>query len=266
MQTIILYIVQSFNKPSIYSMSYLMRLLWIGLSLATIHLPRNGAKQVPILCYHNIKSSMEGHLPDYTIDRQQFRQHIKMLYDSGYHAITPEDLYKHITKGTLLPVKPIMITFDDNRREHYTIAASILRQYGFKGVFFIMTVTIGKPGYMNAIQIRELSENGHTIAAHTWDHPDVRKLTPQQWRVQLDLPRQLLEKITGKSVRFFAYPYGAWNEAAILQLKERGILAAFQLAGKQSGKYPLYTIRRLEVRGSWTPAKLQEKFRLTFDP
>jgi len=201
---------------------------------------------------------MEGHQPDYTIDRQQFGQHIKMLSDSGYHSITPDELYQHLTKGAPLPAKPIVITFDDNRQEHYTVAAPILREYGFRGVFFIMTVTIGKPGYMSAAQIRELSDNGHTIANHTWDHPDVRRLMPQQWATQFDQPRQTLEKITGKPVQYFAYPFGAWNEAAIQQLKEGGVLAAFQLYGKQSSNDPLYTIRRLEVRGTWTPAKLRE--------
>lgn len=220
--------------------------------------------QVPIICYHNIKTSMEGHLPDYTVDQQSFRQQMKTLSDSGYHTITPEALYLYLTKGTTLPPRPIMITFDDNHEEHYSFAAPILKQYGFTGVFFIMTVTIGKPGYMNAAQIKSLSDEGHIIAAHTWDHPDLRHLAPGQWHQELDLPQQTLEKITGKPVRYFAYPFGAWNDTVVRQLKQRNMEAAFQLAEKQSDTDPLYTIRRILVPGNFTPARMLENIRNDF--
>ncbi|AXY74172.1 polysaccharide deacetylase family protein [Paraflavitalea soli] len=226
--------------------------------------PRKLPPQVPILCYHNIRSSLEGHQPDYTIDRQQFRQHLKVLSDSGYHSITPDQLYQYLTRGIPLPEKPVMITFDDNRLEHYTIAAPMLRQYGFTGVFFIMTVTIGKPGYMSAEQLKKLSDDGHCIGNHTWDHPDMRKLTLQEWRIQVDMPRQYLEKITGRPVQGLAYPYGAWNEAAIKEVKARNVQMAFQLMGKMSNANPLYSIRRLQVSGNLPATELLEVMRSTF--
>ncbi|WP_276482248.1 polysaccharide deacetylase family protein [Paraflavitalea pollutisoli] len=223
--------------------------------------PAVATPPVPILCYHNIRASLEGHRPDYTIDRERFRQHLQSLYDRGYHTITAHQLYQHLTHGTVLPEKPVMITFDDNRLEHFTVAAPILRQFGFTGVFFIMTVTIGKPGYMTAAQIKQLVGDGHTIGVHTWNHPDMRHLTQEQWRVQVDLPRQTLERITGQPAPYFAFPYGAWNEAALLQLKSRGMKLAFQLNGKTSSINALYTIRRLEVAGNWQPARLLQAMR-----
>ncbi len=71
-----------------------------------------------------------------------------------------------------------------------------------------------------------------------------------------------LEKITGRPVKFFAYPYGAWDENIIVELKKRGIKAAFQLTEKQSEKEPLYTIRRLIVAGNWTAATLYEHMKI----
>lgn len=74
---------------------------------------------------------------------------------------------------------------------------------------------------MTAAEIKALSNKGHVIACHTWDHPDVRKLNESKWNIQLDKSRFTLEQITGQPVKYFAYPPGLWNDVAIRQLKKR---------------------------------------------
>lgn len=220
--------------------------------------------QVPVLCYHNLHISDSGPNDALHISRKQFDLQIQWLYQNGYKSISPDELYDHLNKGTPLPAKPVMITFDDTREEHYSIAAPVLKKYGYKGVFFIMTVSIGKPRYMTAAQIKALSDSGHVIASHTWDHPNVVMVVRYDPKKQLELPKQLLEKITGKGVRYFAYPYGAWNEQAISDLKAAGFKAAFQLDGRQSIHDSLYSIRRIMVSGSWSGVQLEKKMRGAF--
>jgi peptidoglycan/xylan/chitin deacetylase (PgdA/CDA1 family) len=149
-----------------------------------------------------------------------------------------------------LPTKPILITFDDTREEQYRIGASELNKYGFKGVFFIMTVSINRPGYMTVAQIKNLSDNGHSIGAHTWDHHLVTKYKGSDWDIQLLNPKKQLESITGKPVNYFAYPSGEWNSQAIAKLKNNGYQMAFILSTKRNSEEPLFTIRRLIVSGS----------------
>lgn len=221
-------------------------------------------KEVPVLCYHNIKTNVDGKSPDYTISLDQFRAHMKMLSDSGYHTILPGELHNHLVKAASLPPKPVMVTFDDTHLEHYTMAAPVLRNLGFRGVFFTMTVTIGKQGYMTPTQLKMLSDSGHSIGSHTWNHPDLRKLGEKQWDLQLKKPKHQLEQITGKPVLYFAYPNGAWNDVAIGELKKIGITAAFQLSGKKSEKEPVYTIRRLMVGGNWTATTLHKSMIRSF--
>jgi len=221
-------------------------------------------KQIPVLCYHNIGPLKKGNSPAYTIDAEQFNAHIKMLSDSGYTAILPDQLCEYLTNGKTLPFKSIMITFDDSHEDHFTTAAPILKRFGYRGVFFIMTVTIGKYAYLTGAQIKELSDSGHVIAGHTWNHPSITKLKGQDWNMQISRPKEILEKITGRPVQYFAYPYGAWDDKAIDQLKKREIKAAFQLLEKQSEKEPLYTIRRLMVSGDWSAATLYKHIKIFF--
>ena len=99
--------------------------------------------QVPILCYHRIENKNTS--SDYTVSVASFKDQMKLLADSGYHTILPDQLYDYLAKGTPLPSKPFMLTFDDTRLEHYTIAAPEMEKHGFRGVFFVMTIPIGRP-------------------------------------------------------------------------------------------------------------------------
>jgi peptidoglycan/xylan/chitin deacetylase (PgdA/CDA1 family) len=215
-------------------------------------------KEVPVLCYHNIITNAEKE-DDYRISAFHFEQQMKALYDSGYHTILPDQLYGHLTKGTLLPSKPVMLTFDDTHETHFSIAAPVLEKYSFRGVFFIMTVSIGKKNYLTAQQIKMLAERGHAIECHTYDHPLIKKITGEQWEQQIDNPVKKLAAITGKPVEYFAYPFGVWSEPAIIELKKRGIRAAFQLTGKKSTTAPLYTIKRMLIPGTWSEKYLLKR-------
>jgi peptidoglycan/xylan/chitin deacetylase (PgdA/CDA1 family) len=242
------------NKPHI-----LIFLLVVGL----LGFRRPDYTEIPVLCYHNITANSEKE-SDYRISSFHFEQQVKALADSGYHTILPGQLYDHLTKGIPLPSKPVMLTFDDTHESHYSIAAPVLEKYGFRGVFFIMTVCIGKRNYLTADQIKMLAERGHAIQCHTYDHPSVKNISGEQWEQQIDKPVKKLEAITGKRVEYFAYPFGIWSEAAIIELKKRGIKAAFRLTGKKSSTEPLYTIKRMLVPGTWSEKYLLKEITRAF--
>ena len=222
-------------------------------------------KEIPVLCYHNIKNILDGHSPELTVTEKTFDAQMKMLFDSGYHTILPDELYDHLTSGSGLPSKPIMLSFDDSHEEHFSIAANDMKKYGFRGVFFVMTIAIDKPGYLSREEIRSLVDEGHTVACHTYDHPILTRLQDNEWTKEIDESKKLLEQITGKPVYYFAYPYGAWNERVIEELKKRGIKAAFQLSEQQSLRDPLFTIRRIMVSDTWSTAKLDEEIHTAFN-
>ncbi len=231
---------------------------------ATVILNR---KQIPILCYHQIRDwrpTDSKTARAYIVPVDVFVKQIKMLADSGYHSILPDQLYAYLTRGAALPPKPIMLTFDDTDLDQYTVAAPEMKKYGFRGVFFIMTVSLGRPHYMTREQVRELSDDGHVIGSHTWDHHNVKKYHGNDWLIQIDKPTKQLEAITGKHIRYFAYPFGLWNKEAIPELKKRNFIAAFQLNEKRDEHDPLFTIRRIIVPGSWEPGMLNRSIAKDF--
>jgi peptidoglycan/xylan/chitin deacetylase (PgdA/CDA1 family) len=224
-------------------------------------------KQVPVLCYHHIKdwtAKTTARAKDYIVPVNIFREQLKMLYDSGYQTILPDALYRHLVYNAPLPPKPVIISFDDTDLEQYTVAIPEMKKYGFKGVFFIMTVSLGRPNYMTREMVKEIAATGHEIGSHTWDHRNVKLYQESDWAVQIEKPTKQLEAITGKPVKYFAYPFGLWNTSAIPQLKKRGFSAAFQLATPRDQQDPLFTIRRIIVPGYWNANTLSKTMNNSF--
>jgi peptidoglycan/xylan/chitin deacetylase (PgdA/CDA1 family) len=225
-------------------------------------------KEVPILCYHNLKdfTDQAGEMTKtYSVKPLNFTAQMKAIHDAGYHTILPHQLYNYLAYGDKLPSKPIMITFDDTRGEQFSIGAMAMEKYNFKGVFFVMTVAINRPNYLSADEIKKLADAGHEVAAHTWDHHMVTKYTAEDWDLQLQKPKEKLEKIIGKPVTSFAYPFGLWNSAALPEVEKSGYKMAYILSTKRDTIAPIYTIRRMIVSGNWKTEQLLKSIESTFN-
>ena len=59
-------------------------------------------KEIPILCYHQIRDwrpTDSKTARAYIVPVAAFQEQIKMLADSGYHTILPDELYAYLTQG-----------------------------------------------------------------------------------------------------------------------------------------------------------------------
>jgi peptidoglycan/xylan/chitin deacetylase (PgdA/CDA1 family) len=232
--------------------------------------------QVPVLCYHHIYDIPKA-TREYDVTVNEFKKQMKILHDSGYHTILPDQLYNYLVYGDPLPSKPFMITYDDSDEEQFRIAKPEMDKYGFKGVYFLMTISIGRPNYMTKEQIKQLADEGHAIASHTWDHHRVDKYKLENaieergvkkivndWDQQLAKTKKDIEAISGKPVVDFAYPFGIWSKQGIPEIRNRGYRMAFQLSTKRDSLEPLYTIRRMIVAPTWTPEGMIRVMNSTF--
>ena len=205
---------------------------------------------VPVLCYHQIRArtSADGAADrQYIVSPSVLDKQLQTLADAGYTPISGEDYVAHMARGKKLPRKPILLTFDDASDGQYTRALPILKKHRFIATFFVMTVVLGKPGWMTKGQVKALDRAGMTIGAHTYDHKSVPEYTSDDFETQLTEPGRELRKIVGHKVELFAYPFGSYSASAIPHMFSAGYRAAFQLADELDKQHPLWSIRRIIV-------------------
>jgi peptidoglycan/xylan/chitin deacetylase (PgdA/CDA1 family) len=222
---------------------------------------------VPVLCFHQIRDWTEGDSGSartIITPPQRFDAQMGALADAGYRTITPEQLLAYLQDGTPLPPRPVLLSFDDASEGQYTHALPVLLRHGFTATYFVMTVVLDKSGWLSRDQVRDLSRQGMTIGAHTWDHHPVTHYDEADWRIQLVEPARELGYVLDRPVRLFAYPYGVWNQAALPHVAAAGYEAAFQLSDSQDASQPLFTIRRVMARSDWDGSALLHQIATNF--
>jgi peptidoglycan/xylan/chitin deacetylase (PgdA/CDA1 family) len=150
----------------------------------------------------------------------------------------------------------ISYTFDDNLRDQYTIAVPMLDEVGFKGTFFVIAgKTADTPqegeqkkedgnvrnlwGGISWPELKKMSEEGHEIASHTWTHPSLTRLPPDELDAQFSKAYDAIKTHIGKPPLTVAFPGNGSNaEVQAAALKYHVAYRAFQqsTSGKSTAK------------------------------
>jgi peptidoglycan/xylan/chitin deacetylase (PgdA/CDA1 family) len=203
-------------------------------------------ERIPVLMYHSIDYEAGNEL---RIPKEKFREQMKYLKDNGFNTLSLDELYSHLTLGTELPQKPIVITLDDGYVDNYTNAYPVLKEFNQKAVVFMITKTVDTDyNYLTSEQIKEMDRNGMSIEPHTVNHPELDKLSYSQQKMELEESKKALEKLLGREMKYIAYPYGKYNNDTLKLAEELGYKMAFStrsgLAEKSNG---IYKLNRLYV-------------------
>lgn len=86
------------------------------------------------------------------------------------------------------------------------------------------------PNVLGWDDLRRLAQEGVTLGAHTRTHPLMNRIAPDRAYDELIGSIQDLERQIGATLPIFAYPSGAFNEAAVRVAERAGIVLAFTTA------------------------------------
>jgi peptidoglycan/xylan/chitin deacetylase (PgdA/CDA1 family) len=120
----------------------------------------------------------------------------------------------------------ISYTFDDNLRDQYTLALPMLKEAGFAGTFFIIPGRTaetpeegaqkqrdpdarGKWGGISWPELKEMANQGHEIASHTWSHANMTNLTAAERDAELTKAIDAIKAHIGKPPLTLAFPGNA---------------------------------------------------------
>jgi peptidoglycan/xylan/chitin deacetylase (PgdA/CDA1 family) len=212
---------------------------------------------VPVLTYHRVAPLSAVGLTDLKVDPANFVAEMAALHGAGYHTISQAQLFDALYRRHALPSKPIIISVDDGYVDDVTRILPALERWHMVATFFVITGRMTEPGFLSAGQIRELDRAGMDVGDHTAHHVDLPMLTASELKLETAGSRRVLERVLGHPVYFFAYPFGAYNDAVVQAVHAAGFTLAYTTAGgtTESTASPL-TIPRVHVGRAETPSGL----------
>lgn len=157
---------------------------------------------LPILMYHSISDMPRQ------VTAQNFESQIVYLVDNGFTFLFPEEIghsYRY--------ERPVIITFDDGFRDNHDVAFPILREHNVKATIFMITYRIGDEDFLTAEQIRSLEASGLVrVEPHSHFHSIFTGIELEEVEWQIETSNAILQEITGRVPRVFAYPFGEFND------------------------------------------------------
>jgi len=209
--------------------------------------------RVPILMYHHIADpplDADAFRRDLSVSPDRFYEQLRYLKEQGYQTISLDDLALHLTRGTPLPAKPIILTFDDGYADAYTHAFRLLKRFGYTGTFFLITAPIDNndPEHLSWAEVEEMHAAGMEFEPHSYNHPDMTNRGYQFVVFQILASKEAIEARTGVKCRFFAYPTGRYDQFIVDVLRSAyfwGAVVTEQGATHTADE--LFTLRRVRI-------------------
>jgi peptidoglycan/xylan/chitin deacetylase (PgdA/CDA1 family) len=160
--------------------------------------------------------------------------------------VDPANLELDKRKPNASTNRDLILTFDDGYSSNFEIAQTVLNPREIKAIFFVIPEFIessnkydsekfiieqmfpGKreskiPKHLRSMtwdQILLLSNQGHTIGSHSSSHKRLSELTSKDdLNHQVINSRNVLEKIIGKKIEHFAFPFGNLKSISPIALK-----------------------------------------------
>ncbi len=205
--------------------------------------------EVPILMYHYIGNS---DTTDGVTSTDNFEAQMAALKDNGYHTVTFDDLIAYVDQGVELPLKPIVITFDDGYQNNVTNAYPILKKYGFCATINVIVSSMGKDTYkdtgiaitphftyeeaegMVASGVIDIGSHGYDVhQVEAYEGSDYRNYAMQKnneseedyidfFRNDYLTAKEDIESQLKQTVDVYAYPAGEYTDLTEMLLMEMG--------------------------------------------
>ena len=205
----------------------------------------DGYQTVPVLAYPDlatVKSEQIGKIVDY------FQRQMQFLQTEGYHVVGIQQLLDFLAFKATLPLKAVVLTFDDQSRLFYDLIFPILQQHQLPATLFIAPQDVGTTAMADWSQLREMAEAGIAIqyrfskdltgALGQSDFPDRSAL----WHIMTTLAseRDWIETNIGQACRYLAYPEGQSAVLVVILAEKAGFTGGFNRIG---GSNPFYRSR-----------------------
>ena len=177
--------------------------------------------------YHRFS---ESKYPSTNIQMEIFESQMEIIQDSNYNFLSPDSFNENFSIPRTN--KKILITIDDAFKSFYLKAWPYLKKNKIPFILFVSTEPVGKRGYMDWDQIREIeAEEFVFIGHHSHSHRYLVDEKNDQFISDIEQANKIFLNELGYIPMLFSYPFGEYSK-----FMRDYISKNFQLAfGQHSG-------------------------------
>ncbi len=158
--------------------------------------------------YHRFN---ENKYPSTNIQMDVFYKQIKLIQDSGYKFLNPNELENKFNK--VKKRKEILLTIDDGFKSFYQNAWPFLKENKIPFILFVSTEPVGGNGYMTWDQIREIEKESFAlIGHHSHSHDYLIDKSDAEFVADMDKANKIFLNEIGYIPSMFSYPFGEYSE------------------------------------------------------
>ena len=184
-------------------------------------------KGILSIMYHRFD---EVKYPSTNIQMEIFKKHMNIISEKNYSFLSPKEFDKEFSQKKF--TKKILITIDDGFSSFYEKAWPYLKEKEIPFILFISTEAIGKKGYMNWNQIKEIEKESFAfIGNHSHSHNYLLDLSFDEFKEDITKSIHIFEDNLGYSPIFFSYPFGEFSYKQSSFIKQKFKYAFGQHSG-----------------------------------
>ena len=182
--------------------------------------------KVAVLGYHGITNDPNIN-NDMKLYVKKFEKQMAYLKKHNYKTLTLEEMKCYMDKKCKIKKNTVLLTFDDGYLNNLEYALPILKKYNFNAVIFVIGKHVydKKEGFLKEEDIKKIKEEypNIEIASHSYNlhNHEAMQLTYKDYKKDFKKQNKWLD------TKYYAYPYGDYNDDMIKVLKEMNYDLAF---------------------------------------
>ena len=220
------------------------------------------------LCYHRLSPAPIPRQRPWSTTAEALLAQVRAAVDDGWTLVTPEETARFLSGDRRIPLRSLLVTFDDGYADLFDRGVPALRALGATALAFLVTGKIGgvadwsedagpNPSpLLDADRIRSIAAEGVVeFGVHGRTHVSMVGLADRALRSEATGPLRDFKALGLPDPRFLAYPYG--ESDAGVRRAAASYLGAFTTRPGLIVPDPDWTrLPRVEVMADTTPRGL----------
>lgn len=185
------------------------------------------------------------------ISTEILRKQFDYFKENGYEVVSLSLLVQTLKDKQEVPKNWVVLVIDDGFKSFYERGLPVFKEYGYPFTLFVYVEASARKfgDYMTFDEIKETERQGGEIEYHSYGHLHMVGLNDAKLTQDFADGIAVFEKYMGRKPRYFAYPFGEYDERVIAKAKEFGFEALLnQNTGAVSTKSSVFDLDRTPLK------------------